>query len=166
MAENNLKDVDELQSYFIRRMGAYLNSKGKTFIGWDEILEGGLADNAIVMSWRGEEGGISAVKSGHEAIMTPGGYCYFDSYQLEPSSQPEAISGYLTVEKVYSYNPVPDSLTADEAKLIKGVQANLWTEYVPTEEHAEYMFYPRLFSLSEVAWSDKINKDLDRKSVV
>lgn len=161
MADNNLKDVDELQSYIIRRMGAYLNAKGKTFIGWDEILEGGLAENAVVMSWRGEEGGIKAVKSGHEAIMTPGGYCYFDSYQLEPSTQPEAISGYLTVEKVYSYNPVPDSLNAEEAKLIKGVQANLWTEYIPTQEHAEYMIYPRLLSLSEVAWSDKIRKDYE-----
>ncbi|MEG1617303.1 MAG: family 20 glycosylhydrolase [Bacteroidales bacterium] len=153
MAENNLKDVEELQSYMIRRIGAYLNSKGKTFIGWDEILEGGLAENAIVMSWRGEEGGISAVKSGHEAIMTPGAFCYFDAYQHDPATQPAAIGGYLPVEKVYGYNPVPDSLNQEERKLIRGVQANLWTEYIPTESHAEYMIYPRLLALAEVAWS-------------
>ncbi|MDO5571337.1 MAG: family 20 glycosylhydrolase [Bacteroidales bacterium] len=158
MRENNLKDVDELQSYFVSRMGAYLNSKGRTFIGWDEILEGGLAENAVVMSWRGEEGGIKAVKSGHNAIMTPGGYCYFDAYQLEPSTQPEAIGGYLTVEKVYSYNPVPDSLNNEEAKFIMGVQGNVWTEYMPTPKHTEYMIYPRIAALAEVAWSNSENR--------
>jgi hexosaminidase len=153
MADNNLKDVDELQSYMVGRMGQYLTSKGRTFIGWDEILEGGLAKDAVVMSWRGEEGGIASARMGHRAIMTPGGYCYFDSYQLDPLTQPEAIGGYLPVEKVYSYNPVPDSLTADEAKLIIGVQANLWTEYIPTTEYAEYMLHPRMEALADVAWT-------------
>ncbi|MEG1186398.1 MAG: family 20 glycosylhydrolase [Bacteroidales bacterium] len=157
MKDNNLKDVDELQSYMIGRMGQYLMSKGKTFIGWDEILEGGLAEGAVVMSWRGEEGGIKSVKMGHRAIMTPGGYCYFDAYQKEPSTQPEAIGGYLPVEKVYSYNPVPDSLTTEEAKLIMGVQGNVWTEYIPTAEHAEYMIHPRMEALAEVAWN-KVEK--------
>lgn len=151
--DEQLKDVHELQSYLIHRMEKFLNKHGRNLLGWDEILEGGLAPNATVMSWRGESGGIQAVRSGHQAIMTPGGYCYFDSYQDAPSLQPEAIGGYLTLEKVYSYNPVPDSLSAAEAKLIYGVQANLWTEYVPTEEHAEYMTYPRLLALAEVAWS-------------
>lgn len=158
MRDNNLKDVDELQSYMIGRVGQYLTSKGKTFIGWDEILEGGLAKDAVVMSWRGEEGGIKTVKMGHRAIMTPGGYCYFDSYQQDPLTQPEAIGGYLPVEKVYSYNPVPDSLTADEAKLIMGVQANLWTEYIPTAAHAEYMIHPRLEALADVAWTMPENR--------
>lgn len=162
MAENNLKDVDELQSYMINRVGQYLTSKGKTFIGWDEILEGGLAKDAVVMSWRGEEGGIKTAKMGHRAIMTPGGYCYFDSYQQDPLTQPEAIGGYLTVEKVYSYNPVPDSLTAEEAKLIMGVQANLWTEYIPTAEHAEYMIHPRLEALSDVAWTMPENRSWEQ----
>ena len=105
------------------------------------------------MSWRGEEGGIAAVRSGHQAIMTPGQYCYLDSYQDAPYSQPEAIGGYLPLEKVYSYNPVSDSLTVEQAKLVYGVQANLWAEYIPTPEHMEYMIYPRILALAEVAWS-------------
>lgn len=105
------------------------------------------------MSWRGEEGGIAAVTSGHRAIMTPGAYCYLDSYQDAPYSQPEAIGGYLPLKKVYSYNPVPASLTAEQAKLVYGVQGNLWVEYIPTPEHVEYMIYPRILALAETAWS-------------
>lgn len=158
MQDHQLKDVDELQSYMIRRVGKYLTSKGKTFIGWDEILQGGLAENAVVMSWRSEEGAMEAVKKGHRAILTPGGYCYFDAYQKNPATEPEAIGGYLPIQKVYSYNPVPDSLSQAEADLIMGVQANLWTEYISTESHVEYMIYPRLLALSEVAWSEPGNK--------
>lgn len=153
MKEEGLKDVDELQSYLIHRMERFLNEHGRSLLGWDEILQGGLAPNATVMSWRGEQGGIDAVLSGHHAIMTPGEYCYFDSYQDAPYSQPEAIGGYLPLEKVYSYNPVPDSISADKQDFILGVQANLWAEYIPTDEHMEYMLYPRAIALSEVAWT-------------
>ena len=136
-----------------------MNSKQRRLLGWDEILEGGLAPDATVMSWRGKEGGIKAVKSGHQAIMTPGEFCYFDSYQANPTSQPEAIGGFLPLEKVYSYNPVPDSLTASEAYRILGVQANLWTEYVSTTSHVEHMIWPRLIALSEVAWTQPQHKN-------
>ena len=153
MADEELKNEDELQSYLVHRIEKYLNSKGRELLGWDEILQGGLAPNATVMSWRGEQGGIDAVKSGHQAIMTPGSHCYIDGYQDAPYSQPEAIGGYLPLEKVYSYNPIPGSLTPDEAKLIYGVQANLWAEYIQTDEHCEYMIYPRILALAEVAWS-------------
>lgn len=155
MKKEGLKDVDELQSYMIHRMERFLNSKGRVLLGWDEILQGGLAPNATVMSWRGEEGGIRAVRAGQPAIMTPGEFCYFDSYQDAPYSQPEAIGGYLPLSKVYSYNPVSDSLTVDEARLVEGVQGNLWAEYVVTDEHYEYMLYPRAIALAEVAWSQQ-----------
>lgn len=158
MKEEGLKDVNELQSYSIHRMERFLNSHGRKLLGWDEILDGGLAPNATVMSWRGTEGGLAAIRSGHKAIMSPGQYCYLDGYQDAPYSQPEAIGGYLPLKKVYGYEPVPDSLSADEAKLMYGVQANLWTEYIPTEEHAEYMLYPRAIALAEVAWSKPENK--------
>lgn len=153
MKDERLADVDELQSYLIHRAEVFLNAHGRKLLGWDEIMQGGLAPNATVMSWRGEEGGIAAVKSGHRAIMTPGSHCYIDSYQDAPYSQPEALGGYLPLEKVYSYNPVPASLTSEEAKLIYGVQANLWREYVSSPEHCELMMYPRLLALAEVAWS-------------
>lgn len=153
MDKENLKDVDELQSYLIKRMESYLNSKGRRLLGWDEIIEGGLAPNAEVMSWRGTEGGIAAAKDGHDAIMSPGGYCYLDSYQDAPATQPEAIGGYLPLERVYSYNPVPDTLSAEIANHIKGIQGNLWCEYIPTAEHAEYMLYPRMFAVAEIGWT-------------
>ncbi|BEG98977.1 glycoside hydrolase family 20 protein [Bacteroides sedimenti] len=158
MQNENLKDVDHLQSYLIHRIENFLNAHGRKLLGWDEILQGGLAPDATVMSWRGEEGGIASAKAGHQAIMTPGAYCYFDAYQDAPNSEPEAIGGFLPLQKVYSYNPVPDSLTAEQKKLIMGVQANLWTEYVPTPEHAEYMIYPRLLALAEVGWTAPENK--------
>ena len=153
MADEGLGDVDELQSYFIQRIERFLNSRGRKLLGWDEILDGGLAPNATVMSWRGTEGGLKAMQMGHRAIMTPGEYCYFDSYQDAPHTQPEAIGGYLPLEKVYAYEPLPDTLDKDVAQLLYGVQANLFTEYVPTEEHLEYMLYPRMLALAEVAWS-------------
>ena len=153
MKDEHLANVDELQSYLIHRIEKFLNNHGRRLLGWDEILQGGIAPNATVMSWRGEEGGIAAVTSGHHAIMTPGAYCYLDSYQDAPYSQPEAIGGYLPLKKVYTYDPIPASLTAEQAKLVYGVQGNLWVEYIPTPEHVEYMIYPRMLALAEVAWS-------------
>ena len=161
MKKEGLKDVDELQSYLIERMEKFLNKHGRNLLGWDEILEGGLAPNATVMSWRGVEGGLKAIEGGHRAIMTPGAYCYFDSYQDAPHTQPEAIGGYLPLKKVYSYNPIPETFTPEQAKLMYGVQANLWAEYIPTPEHLEYMIYPRILALAEVAWSAVANKNYD-----
>ena len=154
-----LKDEHELQSYFIQRIEKYLNSKGKKIIGWDEILEGGLAPNAAVMSWRGIEGGIAAAKQKHTAVMSPGDYCYFDHYQ-GLSGEPRAFGGYTPLEKVYSYEPVPEALNNDEKKYIIGAQANMWTEYIETPDHVEYMLLPRLCALSEVVWSPKEKRNL------
>ena len=150
--EKGLKDEHELQSYFIQRMEKFLNAKGRKIIGWDEILEGGLAPNAAVMSWRGTEGGITAAKEKHFVVMTPGSHVYFDHYQGEPKNEPVAIGGYTNLEKVYSFNPIPKELTAEEAKYILGAQANVWTEYITTPEHVEYMIMPRMAALSEVLW--------------
>jgi hexosaminidase len=161
MADNNLKDVDELQSYLVERIEKYLNSKGRRLLGWDEIMEGGIAPNAAVMSWRGTESGIAAAKAGHQAIMSPGGYCYLDSYQDAPASQPEAIGGYLPISRVYSYNPVPDSIDSTAAQNMIGVQGNLWCEYIPTAEHAEYMLYPRMFAIAEIGWTDQDKRQFD-----
>lgn len=154
--DENLADEYELQSYFIQRMEKYINSKGRRIIGWDEILEGGLAPNATVMSWRGEEGGIAAAKMGHDAIMTPNPICYFDHYQSEDiDNEPLAIGGFTNCEKIYNWNPIPDVLREQEAKHIIGVQANVWTEYIHTIDHVQYMVLPRMAVLSEVAWSHK-----------
>ena len=158
MKEENLKDVNELQSYLIHRIEKFVNSKGRQIIGWDEILDGGLAPNATVMSWRGTEGGLVAVNSGHKAIMTPGGYCYLDSYQDAPHTQPMAFGPYMPLEKVYSYNPT-EGLEAEQAKLIYGVQGNLWVEYIPTEELVEYMIYPRILAIAEIGWSNPAERD-------
>lgn len=158
MQEEGLKEADELQSYLIKRIEKFLIANNRKLLGWDEIVEGGLAPEATVMSWRGEAGGVKSVKSGHDAIMTPGSHCYLDAYQANPATQPEAIGGFLPLEKVYSYNPIPKGLTETEAKHILGTQANLWTEYIPTQQHAEYMLYPRLLALAEVAWTKPENK--------
>ena len=173
MKEQGLENANELQSYFIRRMEKYVNSKGKNIIGWDEILEGGLAPNATVMSWQGEKGGIAAAKLGHDVIMTPGTYCYLDHYQADKTKEPLAIGGFTTLEETYSYHPVPAELTSEEAKHILGVQGNLWTEYIHTPSHAEYMAYPRAMALAEVGWTpkplrtfssfqDRLNQQVDR----
>jgi hexosaminidase len=154
-----LKDENELQSYAIRRMEKLLIAHKRKLLGWDEILEGGLAPEATVMSWRGESGGIAAAREGHDVIMTPGAYCYFDSYQADPATQPEAIGGYLPLDKVYSYEPVPKELDPAAAKHVLGAQANIWTEYIPTSYHLEFMLYPRLLALSEVVWSDTLHKN-------
>ncbi|CAH0996204.1 hypothetical protein EMA8858_02335 [Emticicia aquatica] len=153
MKKEGLKDEHELQSYFIKRIDKFLTSKGKKMIGWDEILEGGISPNATIMSWRGIEGGVEAVKQNHDAIMTPGSHCYLDAYQSDPSSEPVAIGGFLPLEKVYAYNPVPSGLTVEQAKHILGVQGNLWSEYIATPSHAEYMLFPRASALAEVGWS-------------
>ena len=150
--ENGLKDEHELQSYFIQRIEKFVNSKGRKIIGWDEILEGGLAPNAAVMSWRGTEGGIAAAKEKHFVVMTPGSHCYFDHYQGDPKNEPLAFGGYTTLEKVYSFNPIPNVLTFEESKYILGAQGNLWTEYIDSEKQVEYMIFPRLLALSEVVW--------------
>lgn len=152
MKTENLKDEHELQSYFIQRIEKFVNAKGRKIIGWDEILEGGLAPNAAVMSWRGTEGGIAAAKEKHYVVMSPGSHCYFDHYQGEPKNEPIAFGGYTPVEKVYSFNPTPKELSADEAQYILGAQANLWTEYIETPSHVEYMIFPRMLALSEVVW--------------
>ncbi|WP_437922231.1 glycoside hydrolase family 20 protein [Sphingobacterium sp. LRF_L2] len=157
--EKGLKNEDELQSYAIQQMDEYLQSKGRKLIGWDEILEGGLTKGATVMSWRGEEGGIKAANMGHDVIMTPGNFLYFDSYQTDPRTQPEAIGGYLTIDKVYSYNPIPAQIEKDKAKHILGAQANLWTEYMPNYQHVEYMAFPRALALSEVNWTNQENRN-------
>ena len=161
MKKEGMKEIDELQSYLIKRMEKFLNKHGRNLLGWDEILEGGLAPNATVMSWRGVEGGLKAIEGGHRAIMSPGGYCYFDSYQDAPHTQPEAIGGYLPLKKVYSYDPIPETFTPEQAALMYGVQANLWAEYIPPPEHLEYMIYPRILALAEVAWSPVANKNYE-----
>ena len=153
--KEDLKDEHELQSYFIRRIDKFVTSKGRKIIGWDEILEGGLSPNATVMSWRGVEGGITAAKQQHDVIMSPNSYMYLDYYQGTPSTEPLAIGGFLPVEKTYSFEPFAPELTAEESKYIKGVQANLWTEYVSKPEHAEYMLFPRALATAEIGWSSK-----------
>lgn len=157
--KEGLHDEHELQSYFIRRIEKYLNAKDRNLIGWDEILEGGLAPNATVMSWRGEEGGIEAAKAGHDVVMTPGFAMYFDHYQGDPAQEPLAICCFTDLQKVYHYEPVPSRLNEEEAKHILGAQANVWTEYMKTSEHVEYMIFPRLLALSEVVWTNPARKN-------
>lgn len=159
--DEGLKDEHELQSYFIQRMERFLNSKGRKLIGWDEILEGGLAPNAAVMSWRGVDGGVEAAKQQHNVVMTPGSHCYLDHYQGNPETEPLAIGGFTPLEEIYSYEPVPDTLTVDEAKYIMGAQGNVWTEYMKTSDHVEYMVYPRAAALAEVVWSPKAERSYE-----
>ena len=154
-----LKDEHELQSYFIKRIENFLLTKNKNIIGWDEILEGGLAPKAAVMSWRGTEGGIAAAKQHHDVVMSPNSHLYFDHYQARAAGEPLAIGGYTTLQRVYSYDPTPTELSQEEAKYIKGVQANLWTEYIPQPQKAEYMVMPRMAALAEVAWTQPDKKD-------
>jgi len=162
MKELGLKDEHELQSYFVKRMEKFINSKGKRIIGWDEILEGGLAPNATVMSWRGVEGGIAAAKQGHDVIMTPTSHCYFDYYQSENREyEPLSIGGYLPLKKVYSFDPMPEALSTKDARHILGGQCNLWREYILTESHVEYMLFPRLAALAEAVWTLKANKNYE-----
>ena len=156
-----LKNAGELQSYFIRRIEKFINSKGRVLMGWDEILEGGLPPKATVMSWRGTQGGIDAAKQGHDVVMTPGQPCYFDHYQGPKEEEPLAIGGFNPLNKVYEFNPVPKELDAEAAKHILGGQANLWTEYVPNIKHAQYMTFPRIAAMAEALWSPKEVKNWD-----
>jgi len=157
--QRGLKNEDELQSWFIRQIDGYLTAHGRRLIGWDEILEGGLAQGATVMSWRGIEGGIAAAKAGHDAVMSPTSHMYFDYYQSRASGEPRAIGGFVPLEKVYSYEPVPNSLNEKEAKHILGVQANIWCEYIAKPSHMEYMAWPRGCALAELAWSPKESRN-------
>ena len=155
----HLKDEHELQSYFVQRMEKFVNTKGKTIIGWDEILEGGLAPNAAVMSWRGMEGGVAAAKQKHQVVMTPGEFVYFDHAQGDASLEPLSIGGYLPLAKVYAFEPTPPELNAEERKYILGAQANLWTECIPTTQQVEYMVLPRMSALAEVLWTPASQKN-------
>jgi hexosaminidase len=161
MKELGLKNEHEMQSYFIRRMDTFLTGKGRRLIGWDEILEGGLAPGATVMSWRGVQGGIAAAKSGHDVVMAPTTHTYLDYYQSQDSGELPAIGGNLPLEKVYSFEPIPPELTPDESRRVLGAQAQLWTEYLQTPGHVEYMAFPRLVALSEVVWSPREQKNYE-----
>ena len=158
MVANGLKNEQELQSYFVKRIEKILEKHGKRLVGWDEILEGGIAPRATVMSWRGIDGGIEAAKSGHDVVMTPTSYCYFDYYQ-GVAGEPKAIGGFLPIDSVYSYEPVPSELTADQAKHVLGAQGNLWTEWIPNYRQVEYMAATRMMALSEVVWSEKSQRN-------
>jgi hexosaminidase len=157
-----LKNEEELQSYFIKRIEKYVVSKNRKIIGWDEILEGGLAPEAAVMSWRGEDGGTQAAQMKHFVVMTPGEPCYFDHYQVKPETrEPLAIGGYNSIKAVYTYEPVPKALNEDESKYVMGSAGNVWTEYIKSREHLEYMILPRMLALSEVLWSPKESRNWD-----
>ncbi|MEI8075296.1 MAG: family 20 glycosylhydrolase [Bacteroidota bacterium] len=151
--KEGLKNEDELQSYFVKRIEKFINSKNRKIIGWDEILEGGLAPEAAVMSWRGEKGGIQAANMNHLVVMTPGTPCYFDNYQAGPEGEPLAIGGFNTLKKVYDYEPIPKELNKEKYQYVLGAQANLWTEFITTSAHIEYMVLPRMLALAEVVWS-------------
>ena len=158
--QEGLADENEVQSWFIRRIERFLNANGRRLIGWDEILDGGVAPNATVMSYRGTVGGIEAARQGHDVVMTPYSHLYFDFYQTtDQEAEPLAISGFLPLDTVYSYEPVPTELTPTEATHILGAQANVWTEYMTTEDYVEYMVFPRMLALSEVVWSPGESRD-------
>ena len=154
-----LADEHELQSYFVRRIERFLRDRGRRIIGWDEILEGGLAPGATVMSWRGVDGGIAAAQQGHDVIMTPTSHVYFDYYQADADDEPLAIGGFLPLEKVYSFEPVPSQLNERESQHVLGAQGNVWTEYMKTSDYVEYMAFPRALALAEVVWSPKSVKN-------
>lgn len=159
MQNNNLKNENELQTYFVNRIGAFLQTKGKKLLGWDEILEGGVPQDATIMSWRGYAGGIAAAQQHHDVVMAPTSYCYFDYYQSTSAGEPLAIGGYLPVQSVYRFEPIADALKPEETKYILGTQANLWTEYITDWKKVEYMTMPRMSALAEVAWTQREKKD-------
>ncbi|SFF96914.1 hexosaminidase [Salegentibacter agarivorans] len=158
--DENLKDEKELQSYFIKRMEKFLQANNRKLLGWDEILEGGLAPNATVMSWQGEKGGIAAAKSGHDVVMSPSDPLYFNRYQADPELEPQAAPYSInTLERVYNYKPVPEALSAKEAKYVLGSQFAIWTEFISSVEHLEYMLLPRMAAFSEAVWSNRKDKN-------
>ena len=161
MKKEGLENVEELQAYFVKRISDFLHTKGKKLIGWDEITEHKIPKNATVMVWRNEANALKALEGGNRVILSPGEFCYFDAYQDAPLTQPEAIGGYLPIEKVYSYDPLKP-VSPDFRHLVSGVQANLFTEYIPSAEHAEYMLWPRLLALAEVAWTEPQQKSWSR----
>ena len=158
IVSEGLADEHELQSYFISRISSFLESHNRSIIGWNEIIEGGLAENATVMAWNSWGAAIDAAKLGHDVIMTPTEYCYFDYYQGNYNTEPKAIGGYIPLSKVYKFEPIPSDLTQEEAEHIIGAQGNVWTEYISTPEHVEYMSVPRMCALAEVAWTNKSQK--------
>lgn len=162
MKELGVATEEELQSWFIRQMDTFLATKGRRLVGWDEILQGGLAPGATVMSWRGMDGGIAAAQAGHDVIMAPGTHTYFDHYQGDPEHEPPAIGGFSPLEHVYSFEPVPSVLDVGKAKHVLGAQGQIWTEYIPTPEHVEYMAVPRMCALAEVVWTAPEQKDYGR----
>ena len=153
-----LKNADELQSYFTKRIERFINAQGRTLIGWDEILAGGLAPNAAVMSWRGTGAGAVAAGAGHDVVMTPTSHCYLDYYQAK-TGEPQAIGGFLPLRQVYSFDPLPADIPADKAKHILGAGGNLWGEFLPNYAQAQYMTYPRACAIAEVTWTDPKRKD-------
>ena len=159
--ERGLKDETELQAWFTRQIDAFLTKHGRQLVGWDEILDGGLAPGAVVMSWRGERGGIAAAQSGHDVIMAPTTHTYFDYYQGPQESEPLGIGGHIPLKQVYDYEAVPAALTREQAKHVLGAQAQLWSEYIPDANHLQYMAFPRACALSEVLWSPAANRDYD-----
>jgi hexosaminidase len=159
--DRGLKDEAGLHSWFIRQMDEFLATRGRQLIGWDEILQGGLAPGAVVMSWRGEEGGITAARAGHDVVMAPTSHTYFDYYQGAAEKEPKAIGGFVPLEKVFRYEPIPSALGTDQARHVLGAQAQLWGEYISTPEHRMYMTYPRAAALAEVLWSPKADRDYD-----
>lgn len=159
MKAEGLDDVHQLQSYLIHRIERYLNDRGRNIIGWDEILQGGLAPNATVMSWRGQDGGLKAIEADHDVVMTPGEFVYLDYCQDAPFREPVSIGGYTPLEKVYSYEPMHPSIAPERAHRLLGVQGNLWTEYITEDSHAEYMYYPRAYAIAEIGWSPVDGKD-------
>ncbi|MBL9139891.1 MAG: family 20 glycosylhydrolase, partial [Verrucomicrobiales bacterium] len=157
--ERGLKDEAGLHSWFVRQMDDFLTQRGRQLIGWDEILQGGLARGAVVMSWRGEEGGIAAARAGHAVVMAPTSHVYFDYYQGPAEKEPKAIGGFVPLEKVFRYEPIPTALSSDQAGFVLGAQAQLWGEFISTPEHRWFMTYPRACALAEVLWSPKLNRD-------
>ena len=155
-----LKDEHELQSWFVGQMDSWLTARERRLLGWDEILEGGLAPNATVMSWRGSEGGIQAANAGHDVVMTPTTYCYLDYYQSEDrDSEPPALPAYLPLETVYQFDVIPGGIAADKRQHILGGQGNIWTEYIPSLEHLQYMAYPRAIAIAEILWRHPAERD-------
>jgi hexosaminidase len=157
--EMNLKDEEGLHSWFIRQMDSFLTSHGRQLVGWDEILQGGLAPGAVVMSWRGEAGGITAAQAGHDVVMAPTSHTYFDYYQGPAKREPKAIGGFIPLEKVYQYEPIPAALTADQARHVLGGQAQLWGEFIANQDHRMYMTYPRAAAMAEILWSPRQDRD-------
>ncbi|MFK5973454.1 MAG: beta-N-acetylhexosaminidase [Flavobacteriaceae bacterium] len=164
MKDEGLENAEALQSYFIRRIERFISAHNRILIGWDEILEGGLAPGATVMSWRGVKGGLEASEQGHDVVMTPGTHCYFDHYQGDQDMEPQAWGGYTPLSKVYEFDPIVDAMSSEQAKHVLGGQANLWSEFVPTTAQSEYMIFPRLAALAETVWSTKEKRNWDNFS--